>query len=382
MKYILVSVEPIDKYPPIITVIRYLKKLNCNFVVCSVGVSDDFAFFCKENDISLNVIQGNYSYEASSLKKLVGMFKYRRALWDVIDREYNNNSTIWVFSTITLKHLGKRILKYSYILHLFELIEELPYVSKVKGIKIDIKKICKSAKRVIVCEYNRAHITKAWFDLDDLPVVLPNKPFYDGKSIKNMPILHSTEAQEVLNIIKDKKIILYQGILDTERPLDAFIDAIDQLGDDYAFVVMSGSKNIYEHKKSSNYYFIPFIAPPYHLEITSHAYIGVLSYIPNRSGYSSILNAVYCAPNKIYEYSQFSIPMIGNDIPGLKTVFEQYFAGTCFKDFTSSEIQRCIIKIEEAYSEYSVGAKKLYDATDVEQILKKEVLEFIDKEGK
>lgn len=29
------------------------------------------------------------------------------------------------------------------------------------------------------------------------------------------------------------------------------------------------------------------------------------------------LNNIYCAPNKIWEYSRFGLAMVGNDIPGL-----------------------------------------------------------------
>ena len=35
------------------------------------------------------------------------------------------------------------------------------------------------------------------------------------------------------------------------------------------------------------------------------------------SGFT-ILNALYCAPNKIYEYAGCNIPMIGTDVLGLK----------------------------------------------------------------
>lgn len=67
---------------------------------------------------------------------------------------------------------------------------------------------------------------------------------------------------------------------------------------------------------------LPYITAPYHLEVTSHAFIGILIYAPVYGTFTSPLNSIYCAPNKLYEFSHFGIPMIGNNIPGLNTLLK------------------------------------------------------------
>lgn len=68
---------------------------------------------------------------------------------------------------------------------------------------------------------------------------------------------------------------------------------------------------------------IDSIPAPLHLEITSHATIGVVFYS------DETLNKAFCAPNKIYEYSGFGIPAIANCIPGLINTIGKSGAAVC-----------------------------------------------------
>ena len=142
-------------------------------------------------------------------------------------------------------------------------------------------------------------------------------------------------------------------------------------------MVVSGGENVYADIESDNYYFIPYVKPPMHLQITSNAYIGVLSYFPVKTSYS-ILNALYCAPNKTYEYAKFGVPMIGNDIPGLRYMFDTTGAGVCIEDFTVDSICDAIHQIEKEYDQMSQNALKYYDDTDTEAQLR-EILETVKK---
>ena len=227
-----------------------------------------------------------------------------------------------------------------------------------------------SALAVVVPEYNRAHITKTWWKLKELPFVLPNKP-YNREFIEKNAEINDIYARKIIEGIRNKKIILYQGVMSPERPLNVFIDAVDEYNGEYAFVVMSGGENIYKDNPSPNYYFIPFVAPPEHLQITSHAHIGVLSYVPTETTGYSPLNSLYCAPNKTFEYSMFGIPMLGNDIPGLRFLFETRNCGVCFKSFTKSEVCNAIEVIEENYEELSNKSFDYYDSCDYREILSK-----------
>lgn len=83
-----------------------------------------------------------------------------------------------------------------------------------------------------------------------------------------------------------------------------------------------------------NVVYIPFIQPPYHLLATQYADIGVLTYVSSKRD----LNALHCAPNKLFEYSVWGLPMIGNNIPRLAYPFEKYNIGVYYEHLKKYEI--------------------------------------------
>lgn len=52
------------------------------------------------------------------------------------------------------------------------------------------------------------------------------------------------------------------------------------------------------------------------------ASIGVMSYSPHQKTHAGVVNALYCAPNKIFEYGKYGKPMIANDVPALKYILK------------------------------------------------------------
>jgi hypothetical protein len=126
-----------------------------------------------------------------------------------------------------------------------------------------------SAYKVVCSEYNRAHITKAYFGLKELPIVIPNKP--------TINMNESVDSFENFLFDNSKKIILYQGIFNfPERRLDEFCQAIDYLSDDYLIVIVGPDctyKNLLQLRyESRRVIFLPFISPPLHLHLTKRAF--------------------------------------------------------------------------------------------------------------
>ena len=109
---------------------------------------------------------------------------------------------------------------------------------------------------------------------------------------------------------------------------------------------------------------LPYITAPYHLEVTSHAFIGILIYAPVYGTFTSPLNSIYCAPNKLYEFSHFGIPMIGNNIPGLKYTIESYKMGCCLPFFNAESLKNAITDLTDNYETYAENARRFYDEDD------------------
>ena len=117
-------------------------------------------------------------------------------------------------------------------------------------------------------------------------------------------------------------------------------------------------------------HYLGFYPAPMHLAFLKYAHIGLLPYYVNPTkSYSYQLNALYCAPNKIFEYAGFGIPMIGTDVLGLREPFERYDIGICCQNFNADEICAGIKNIENRYSAMSENCRKFYNSVDFDKIV-------------
>ena len=100
-----------------------------------------------------------------------------------------------------------------------------------------------------------------------------------------------------------------------------------------------------------------------------NTYIGLTPYVPTASILHPKLNALYCAPNKIYEYSAFGVPMLGTDVIGLLRPFEQYRIGKCIKNMDSKSILDGIEYIDSNHEEMSQNAKEFFEKDNLDKIV-------------
>lgn len=278
-------------------------------------------------------------------------------------KKYVNNiqhDILWVIHEKTAIKISPLLEKKPFILSVYELRDD------EKTLRNKLSRIARRSMVNIVCEYNRAQIQRSWFKLDEMPVVLPNKPF-------NHPRTKGLACP--VEFKKDIKYVLYQGIITENRNLDILAEAISET-EGFQLVLMGGKTKYLDYlvKKYPSILFVNHIKSPNHLKVTSNAYIGVVSY-----GYSC-LNTLYCAPNKIWEYSGFGIPMLANDVPGLKYTVGANHTGLCV-DMTSPEnIREALNIIDKNYKEYSSNSLAFYDTCHVESIIDGVLNEFQKKQ--
>lgn len=372
MKVIVVFIAEFLKTPPVLSVIKALDDLGHEVVVCTIGDknSDYYNNLGEVKNVGFRFVNDSYSDSSSMIGKFTRMYKIRERLWNIIDEIYDDNTLLWVISDVSVKHLGKRLISKRYLIHFLELIEDMYYISGNSLLKMDREAYVNNAKVIIECEYNRAHITKAWWSLKTLPSVLPNKPYISIDIEKNSDITSSSELKGLIKRLEGKKIVLYQGNISKERPLNSYIEAVRELGDEWAFIMMLNGENPYPDLKANNVFYVPFVSPPFHLEVTSHAYIGVLSYVPVKNSHS-ILNTLYCAPNKIWEYSKYGVPMISNDLPALRYSFETKGIGECVDQMNTKGVIEKLLQIDSDYAHYSRNSYKFFDSLDFKSAVKK-----------
>jgi glycosyltransferase involved in cell wall biosynthesis len=279
------------------------------------------------------------------------------------------NLLLWIEGNYTFASLSTKFVnKYRHIVQIQEMFDDYGFKGFIKEqiSKKSVEKAAQSAVACIVNEYNRAHLLRVFFKLKRLPYILPNKPAFILEQ-GELSGLH--EQYEEYDGIFEKKVIIYQGLLTTGRSnFIPYLEAVKKLNeesDEYKMVFVGKDLGMVEKYRKQGYDLvnIPFVPAPNYLYFTSKAYIGIVTYIPD------ILNNVYCAPNKIFEYAAYGIPTIGNDIPGLRYTIESNHCGKVCDD-TSESVYKQLQCIISHYDEMSLAAKEFFHATDNKSTVK------------
>jgi len=362
-KVIYIVKTDLHYYPPCMMQIRYLKK-------CGVRVE---VWFASSNESALTILdKEQIPYvclgESSRVNSLIGKLKNWMEFRRNVNRQLNNisqsereNTLLWVGTAESAIPLYGVLQHYHYNLTMLELLDG----DKNKFKRTTFGKLAKKAEAIVACEVTRAYIMKYWFGLKKLPYVMPNKPYELGTTKNAEPSCDKTK--QAIDVIRGKKFIIFQGIFQKVDYMKALATALSQMDSDYYIVLMGFDlykTNAYEKLKKIYERVIELssLPAPLHLEVTSHAQIGLVFY----DDFS--LNQAFCAPNKIYEYSGFGIPMIANKIPGLENTVGKFNAGKCV-EFESKQLMKAIKEIDDNYEQYSANSLSLYNAVDNESTI-------------
>lgn len=379
MKVVIFQQHPLEMLPPLISLIQILKDLQIE--VLYIGLTDTISARSILDRIGIRyfiypwkiILFREHPFVRiwRELTKPIRHLIFRRWAWRKINAfvKPDDDVVLWAQSMISAAILGDRTLVFNrrFVVTLFDLGDM--YGSEFSG--FSVQKMFASAT-IVECEYNRAHILKAEQSLSQLPFVLPNKPYGHPRQ-RNMEIGNQT-IDDIVRFWGDRKVFLYQGSLSADR--GELLDVIEWLCEEFpdAVVAVMGQKNSMIDRlitKHANFSHVPFVAPPHHLEITSHAHIGIAIYKGSNAHGLSPINPVYCAPNKIFEYSGFGMPMLCNDIPGLRYTVGLAGAGVCVEELTRKTVVSAAKALFENYESYSVNATHFFDSVDTVSIVKK-----------
>lgn len=377
MKVFLVMKGGFDQYPPAISLINIL----CDLGIKPICIGET----TNANTRSSFESKGVVFYDVIStigISDPISQFrvaiKFKKQVKHYVKQNVNPQTDIvWIIKEDTISLLHDIVSSYKCILHFYEFTLDISLKYKILNPGFSLKKTMKEAYKVVHCNYDRASIIWGTFGLDSIPEVMPNKPYVDDFSTDVIPSeLHAT-IEKIKNLTENKKTLLYQGAFNTkERRLEEFCQTVNELDDSYVLLVLGFGSSYYDNLKrkyeSKKIIFIPQIDPPYHLLITKLAQIGILTYYPNFGSVDGAINPLYCAPNKIFEYGKFGLPMLSNKIPGLLSIFNTYHCGECIEmPLNISNIKEAIEKIFTDYDSYSKGAIRYYNSIDMKIIVKK-----------
>lgn len=360
----------VTSYPPVISLVQNL--LNNGHNVCLMSFnSSELPKTILENK-KLKYIDINFNYGHLPLDILKRKLYLYHSLRSLVEREMSNYDLLWTTTDYSVKVLGNTVLKYKHVMQLMELEKRMPLFGTTKHFNYPIDKYARSAWKVVVPERNRAYIQKAWWDLKNIPIVLPNKPYKINYSNTN---LNNENVKKYFN--DNRKIILYLGFVGADRDLEIFAEAVGRLNpNEYCLYIIGRIddkwKDNFKHFLSK-YPFVKYLGyftAPQHLMFLKKAYIGILPYyVNNKHPYLSPLNTLYCAPNKIFEYAGFSVPMVGTDVLGLRDPFEKYGIGVCINNKSVLSIVNAIKTVDTNHSIMQNNCSKFYNSVDLDAIV-------------
>lgn len=369
MSVILVNYLRLNELPPAISILETINVTGGIYI--SLYEEKEYKKLYK-NIKFIHVYQKRYEFsgennfgEKLKYKKLeLAQKMARNKIIKYINQNYTEKDYIWFLHESTVLSLGKAISKYK---RYFVTLYELDAAQNDKNNKLSY--ICQHADKIIVPEETRAHIVKAFLNLTNMPYIIHNKPVVVNSSHNIDEETH--EAIEKIKAWKTQgiKVYLYSGIFLPERKLDAIISAFTEIPK--SKLVFMGRRSYYLEQLEKQYpncfEYIGFFPAPSHLEVIKQADVGILTYVSQNKS----INAIFCAPNKIFEYGEFGLPVIGNDIPGLKYVIEVQNIGCCFAQDNKDEIIRAVCNVTRNYEIYKKNIKKYVDSVDVEEEIRK-----------
>lgn len=373
-----VHAQSVIDYPPVISLIENL--LNNGNVVRLISYdTNKLPDTLRKNknfyEISIPKVDGNL------VGKVINSYRRSAFVKEAVKQSMKNSDILWTTTDLSVRVLGDLVLQYKHVMQLMELIRWYPdnfYVRKIAKFglfRYPIDKYARKAWKVVIPEENRAYIQQVWWNLKNKPYILPNKPYrLNPKGGKNQAFI------EAINKIKheERKVILYLGILSPERGLDKFAKSVHELGNDYClYIIGKASDSSYLSKVKNltkiynNVVYLGYFSAPTHLYFLKYSYIGLLPYQPSKPSveFISELNALYCAPNKIFEYAGYALPMIGTNVPGIEYPFRNYHMGITLKEITTKEIVSAVHTIEKDYDTFSKNSKTFFESVNLDKIV-------------
>lgn len=349
-------------YPPCLAQVLYLNESGVQLTVYHGENSDYVNSLFDSRGIEHYTLKSDNQGKGgiASISKFIGYSKEIRSVL----KHISANDTLWFGNCESAISLGALLNRRKFILSVLELYD----YDKITDWLLD--RVIRKASVVTCCEKHRAVIMKSRYHLERIPYVLSNKPY---EFLETEQIEDNEQTKKYLNPIKDIKekfIVLYQGIVEKDRPLANIAKALRKIGNkDIVFLIMGkGDEHLIEelYGMYDQVKYLGFVPSPQHLAITKFANIGIANYD------FSCLNNVFCAPNKIYEYAKFGLPMLVSENIGLTETVGAFGAAECIDFEDVDAIAKGIEKIKRDYQSYSDNAFRFYNSTN-----NKDTLQFI-----
>jgi hypothetical protein len=358
MEVVVVLKGALEYLPPVMTAALCMRQMgNDVSVICGkTDASIKSAF--REVGIHIEETQEVHASGETLLQKIKKWGTFRKGAWELI-RKRRTSSLLWIGSADTALALGGSLLKERYVLQINELYDRFPLY------RHGLRRFARGARQVVVPEACRAAIFRYWYGLSRTPFVLPNRPLSIAEPEGNDEGALREQAA-ALKAVAGRRLVLFQS-QNINMNLLPVAEAVKALGGGHVLGLLGKihNRDLYARLKDAHPEVIhfPYIVAPGHLRITRRAHIGVLLYEHES------LNNIFCAPNKVWEYSGCGVPMICNELPMLGNQLRQYRAGETYEINHVRTIMDAIERIDGDVEAYRKGARALFDSVSMESLM-------------
>lgn len=183
---------------------------------------------------------------------------------------------------------------------------------------------------------------------------------------KTLVIPNTNNNQNTVKSNSNQKIIVsHVGSLgNTFHHLDAYLDVIEKLPENkfefwFIGLLSPNIKNLIENRNLKNIKLIGQMKHSMLDEYYSKTDIGIILYNDKST------DTKFCAPNKLYEFWSYGVPVIGDKLPGLESVFTE-------------EIQGVLVNMNN--QEQFINTFNTFIINDIQK--KNELIQFFNKENK
>lgn len=163
--------------------------------------------------------------------------------------------------------------------------------------------------------------------------------------VRNVPVKKEKVHTSVPENWKGKRVVLYQGAVNTGRGLELMIDAV-RLMENTIFVIIGGGDIVPQLEKTIQQ---KNLSDKVILTGRMH-YSELYAYTCMASCGISIEEAVgknyyYALPNKIFDYIHAEIPFIVSDLPEMRRIAEEYKIGAILTERTAENLAKKITEL-------------------------------------
>lgn len=199
------------------------------------------------------------------------------------------------------------------------------------------KILIKFIDKMIMTNRTRADYVKELYNIE-LPEIVHNYPFYT----KDDSIENKYDIYTMLDIPRDKPILLYQGGIQVGRGLDKIVEAIDKFNDGITVFIGDGKlkpeimKMVEDRKLNEKVRFLNKVPVDELKYYTANAYLGfqVLNNV--------CFNHYSASSNKLFEYMMSKVPVVACNFPEIKRVVQEAQVGIVVNSHDPNEIANAV----------------------------------------